>query len=224
MICSCNMVFVVRDTHREAEVSTAWTAVMFSPCVNGASHTTRLETRGLDGRIVSPFTITLVQPTSWNTQRMGETTQERRVWSVIRCMLSFGSHISNISRSAFFHLCNIARLRSSLSQDSTEVLIHRLQLIQKSADRIVTNSRIFDHISPILFQLHWLLVHYRVHFKIVLLTYKALHNLAPSLSLRSSSFVYSFALLEIIFCRLISHFKVQIKTYLFRIAFNDLLV
>ncbi len=102
-------------------------------------------------------------------------------------LLSFGSHISNISRSAFFHLLNIARLRSSLSQNSTEVLIHalvtsridysnsllvgipekqfhRLQLIQNSAARIVTNSRTFDHISIILFQLHWLPVRYHVKF------------------------------------------------------------
>ncbi len=36
-----------------------------------------------------------------------------------------------------------------------------------------------EHISPVLQQLHWLPVKYRVEFKILLLTYKALHNLAP---------------------------------------------
>ncbi len=35
------------------------------------------------------------------------------------------------------------------------------------------------NISPVLQQLHWLPVKYRVEFKILLLTYKALHNLAP---------------------------------------------
>lgn len=41
-------------------------------------------------------------------------------------LLSFGSHINNISRIAFFHLCNIARLLFFVSQHSTEVTIHAL--------------------------------------------------------------------------------------------------
>ncbi len=127
--------------------------------------------------------------------------KSQKSWGYIGLFAVVCSHISNISRSAFFHSRNIARLRSSLSQHSTEVPIHalvtsridycnsllfgipekqlhRLQLIQNSAARIVTRSRTFDHTTPILFQLHWLPVHYRVHYKILLLTYKALHNLA----------------------------------------------
>ena len=34
--------------------------------------------------------------------------------------------------------------------------------------------------SPILCQLHWLPIQQRIHVKILLITYKALHNLAPS--------------------------------------------
>lgn len=43
-----------------------------------------------------------------------------------------------------------------------EKQLHRLQLMQNSAARIVTHSRIIDHMSPIIFQLHWLPVRYRV--------------------------------------------------------------
>ena len=47
---------------------------------------------------------------------------------------------------------------------------HRLQAIQNFAARLVTLSRKRDHITPILKQLHWLPV---------LITFKALHGLAP---------------------------------------------
>ncbi len=37
-----------------------------------------------------------------------------------------------------------------------------------------------QHITPVVRQLHWLPVEYRVKFKILLLTFKALHRKAPS--------------------------------------------
>ena len=37
--------------------------------------------------------------------------------------LSFIPHIKQVSRSAFFHLCNIAQIRSILSQDDAEKLV-----------------------------------------------------------------------------------------------------
>ena len=58
-------------------------------------------------------------------------------------------------------------------------LINRLQLLQNSAARLVTLTRRQEHITPILRSLHWLPVHYRIVFKILLLTYKALNGLAP---------------------------------------------
>ena len=38
----------------------------------------------------------------------------------------------------------------------------------------------YDHITPILINLHWLTVRYRINFKILLLTFKALYGMAPS--------------------------------------------
>ena len=55
-----------------------------------------------------------------------------------------------------------------------------LQLIQNAAACILTRTRRFEHISPVLASLHWLPVKFRIDYKILLLTFKALHGLAPS--------------------------------------------
>uniref|UniRef100_A0A3Q3MWN2 Reverse transcriptase domain-containing protein n=1 Tax=Mastacembelus armatus TaxID=205130 RepID=A0A3Q3MWN2_9TELE len=115
----------------------------------------------------------------------------------------FNSHIKQISRTAFFRLHNISKIRNILSQNDAEKLVHAfvtsrldycnsllsgcpnmsiksLQLIQNAAARVLTGTSKRDHISPILASLHWLPVKYRIEFKILLLTYKSLHNQAPS--------------------------------------------
>lgn len=116
--------------------------------------------------------------------------------------LSFGPHISSLVKNSFFHLRNIARLRSSLTIADTETLIHalitsrldycnalflglpkkliaRLQYVQNSAARVLTSTRRSAHITPLLHDLHWLPVASRIHFKVLLLTFKALNGLAP---------------------------------------------
>ena len=59
-------------------------------------------------------------------------------------------------------------------------LIKRLQLAHNSAARLITLTSRFEHISPILKQLHWLRIHKRCQFKILVFVYKALHTSAPS--------------------------------------------
>ena len=61
--------------------------------------------------------------------------------------------------------------------DST---VGKLQRCQNMAARVVTRTRKCDHITPVLMQLHWLPVVDRVHFKVLLQVYKALHGLAPN--------------------------------------------
>ncbi len=93
--------------------------------------------------------------------------------------LSFASHISSVVKTSFFHLRNIARLRSSLTLADAEILIHalitsrldycnalflglpkklfaRLQYVQNSAARVLTSTRCSAHITPLLNDLHWL--------------------------------------------------------------------
>ena len=68
---------------------------------------------------------------------------------------------------------------NSLLYGLPQHLLNRLRAIQNTAARIVTLSKRFDHITPIMFKLHWLLLNYRIHFKILLLVYKCLNGLAP---------------------------------------------
>lgn len=58
-------------------------------------------------------------------------------------------------------------------------LLHRLQLVQNAAARLLTGTRRRDHISPVLASLHWLPVAFRIDIKIVLFVFKALNGRAP---------------------------------------------
>ena len=57
--------------------------------------------------------------------------------------------------------------------------LNLLQRAKNSAARLITRTKKFDHITPVLQQLHWLPVIYRIKFKILLITYKALNGLTP---------------------------------------------
>ncbi len=58
--------------------------------------------------------------------------------------------------------------------------INKLQIVQNAAARVLTRSRKYDHITPILQSLHWLPIKFRISYKILLLAYKALNDLAPA--------------------------------------------
>ena len=58
--------------------------------------------------------------------------------------------------------------------------LQKLQRVQNAAAMLICNVSRFDHISPTLKMLHWLPVKYRIDFKILLITYKAIHGLAPA--------------------------------------------
>ncbi len=57
--------------------------------------------------------------------------------------------------------------------------LNKLQMVQKAAAIVLTITRKYDHISPVLSTLHWLPIKHCIDFKILLITYKALNGLAP---------------------------------------------
>ena len=112
------------------------------------------------------------------------------------------TQIKQTCKAAFFHIFNIRRIRKFLSSDTVQILanafvisrldycnsilfglpnteLQKLQRVQNTAARLICNINKFDHITPILVKLHWLPVRYRINFKILLITFKVLHGLAP---------------------------------------------
>ena len=116
--------------------------------------------------------------------------------------ISFNYQINQLCRTSFFLLRNLFKIRKYLADEATSKVVHafvttkleycnhlyfglpkyqvnKMQRIQNTAAWLVTCSSKHDHITPLLQQLHWLPVSYRVVFKILLLVYKARHGLCP---------------------------------------------
>ena len=111
-------------------------------------------------------------------------------------------HIINVCKAAFFYLHNIRRIKKYLSRDSLLTLVHafitsrldycnallyglpkeqiaKLQRVQNAAVRLIMAIGKYSHITPVPYELHWLPVQARIHFKMLLLAFKAIHGLAP---------------------------------------------
>jgi len=59
-------------------------------------------------------------------------------------------------------------------------MLKKLQAVQNAAAWEVTGTRKFDHITPVLCELHWLPVRQRIRYKLAMTVYKCLHGLAPT--------------------------------------------
>ena len=68
---------------------------------------------------------------------------------------------------------------NSLLSGSSSKSLKTLQLVQNAAARVLTRTKKRDHVSPVLASLHWLPVKCRIVFKMILLTFKPLNNMAP---------------------------------------------
>ncbi len=118
--------------------------------------------------------------------------------------MNLEQHVKDVCKSAFYHIQNISKIRDCLTQNDTETLVHafisskldfcnalpyglpqcvidKLQRVQNLAARLVTRTRKYEHITPVLslMDLHWLPVEQRIKYKILLLTYKSLNGMAP---------------------------------------------
>ena len=131
------------------------------------------------------------------------TSSTRNIGAIFDDTMSFENHVNELCRTAFYHIRNISRICSCLSIDSTKTVVHalvtscldhcnsllyglpdyliqRLQYVMNAAAKVITCKRKFDHVTPLLIELHWLPVRQRIVFKILLYTFKALHGATPT--------------------------------------------
>ncbi|KAI0227675.1 hypothetical protein LSAT2_021832 [Lamellibrachia satsuma] len=127
----------------------------------------------------------------------------RNIGAVFDSEMSMVSHVNYICRIAYYHLRNIASIRSCLTQKDVvrvmysfvissinyancllhgipDCLINKLQRVQNAAARLVVRCHRWSHIPPVLKKLPWLPVKQRIHYAILLLTFRAQHGLAPA--------------------------------------------
>ena len=142
-------------------------------------------------------------PLRFGTDVIKPSSNARNIGDIFNTTMSMLPHANNVCKSAFYHRRTISRIRKYLSTQTTDILIHtfvtskldhwnsllynvpknvikQLQLVQNAAGRQITRPRKCDYITPILFHLHWLPVSEQINFKILLLTFKALHQQSPT--------------------------------------------
>ena len=116
--------------------------------------------------------------------------------------LTMTTHVNQVCQKGHFQLRKIRQIRKYLDREATEKLVHafitsnidycnsllygtsnavieKLQKLQNTAARVICGANRYDHITPLLKELHWLPISYRISFKIALLTYKCLNGRAP---------------------------------------------
>ena len=127
----------------------------------------------------------------------------RNLGAIIDNSLSMNNHIKQICKSCFYHIHNIRRISKFLSKECLQTLVHafvtwrldycnsllsglpkyqifKLQRVQNTAKRLISNARKYDLISSVFSNLHWLPVFYRTHYKILIIIFKAIHGMSPS--------------------------------------------
>lgn len=101
--------------------------------------------------------------------------QLRQIRLIKRCLPQESVHILvKAFVSSRLDYCN------SLLYGISQGLLDKVQGLQNAAARLVTGKRKYDHITPVLRDLHWLPIRQRIEYKLSSVVHKCLHGQAPT--------------------------------------------
>ena len=91
---------------------------------------------------------------------------------ILDSCLTYNDHIASTVSSCFCYCCNVW-------SNTSEHNLNRIQGVQNFAARIVSGSKKYDHISPILKDLRWLPVRQQLYFRHTIMAFKCMTGCAP---------------------------------------------
>ena len=100
------------------------------------------------------------------------------------------------------HLHRIGKIRVNLTMEAAEIMVNalitsrldytngilyklpkcltnKLQKVKNNSARLILKKTKIYQVTPMLKTLHWLPIRYRIRYKVNLITFKALHGMAP---------------------------------------------
>ena len=121
---------------------------------------------------------------------------------MIDSILSVDNHINHLCKTLSYQIRLLSGVRKYIDNSCLQTLIaalftsrldyanallvnapayqlDRLQRLQNTAARLLTLTHRYEHITPVLYTLHWLPVKYRIEYKIALTVFKVLSDRAP---------------------------------------------
>ena len=125
---------------------------------------------------------------------MGLSCSTRILGCILDCNMTFKEHIVDIAKSCVFKLRNMYNVGRCITIDAANVMVHTmiiskrhplwptfnkssyLQSVQNTAARFITQTRKYDHIKPVLKDLHWLPIRSRIECKILSMVHKSLYG------------------------------------------------
>ena len=126
--------------------------------------------------------------------KVKQSVKVKNLGAIFDSNMNMEDHVNSVCRSCYLHLRQIGRIQKYLTIDASkqlvtslvisrldycnallygvsQTLVNKLQIVQNTAARIITRTLRYDHITPVLKELHWLPVQYRIQFKILTHTY-----------------------------------------------------
>jgi hypothetical protein len=141
------------------------------------------------------------EPVMIGLDAVSPATSVRDLGIYIDADLSMSTHVSRTVSSCFCALRQIRSIRRSVTRPVLQSLVaslvltkldygiatlaglpaqqlNRLQSVLNAAARLVCSAQRFDHITPLLRDLHWLRIPERIAFRLSVLVYRCLHGAA----------------------------------------------